>query len=135
MAIQAQGDADDVMSDINVTPLVDVMLVLLVVFIVTAPLLTNAVKINLPQTSANAPLELKKAVTISVDATGKVYLDRDEIALTKLDSELKTLRQSQPDLAVHLNADEATNYGLVAKVMSAVDRAGVTKLSVLTLDE
>jgi biopolymer transport protein ExbD len=135
VAIQASGDADDVVSDINVTPLVDVMLVLLVVFIVTAPLLTNAVKINLPQTAANAPLELKKAVSITVDATGKIYVDRAEVGLTGLETELKARRAGHPDLAVHLNADGASNYGLVAKVMSSVDRAGVTKLSVLTLNE
>jgi biopolymer transport protein TolR len=135
MAIQASGDTDDVVSDINVTPLVDVMLVLLVVFIVTAPLLTNAVKINLPQTAANAPLELKKAVTITVDATGKIYVDRAEVGLAGLETELKARRAGHPDLAVHLSADGASNYGLVAKVMSSVDRAGVTKLSVLTLNE
>jgi biopolymer transport protein TolR len=136
MAIQAGGEADEVVSEINVTPLVDVMLVLLVVFIVTAPLLTNAVKINLPQTAANAPLEIKKAVTISVDAAGKVYVDKAEVVgLPALETELKALRAGKPDLAVHLSADEASNYGLVAKVMSTVDRAGITKLSVLTLNE
>jgi biopolymer transport protein ExbD len=135
MAIQSASESDEVVSDINVTPLVDVMLVLLVVFIVTAPLLTNAVKINLPQTSANAPLEVAKAVTISVDAGGKVYVDRGEVALSELSSELRERRAGHPDLAVHLSADGASNYGVVAKVMSEVDRAGVTKLSVLTLNE
>jgi biopolymer transport protein TolR len=135
MAVQAQGESDEVVSEINVTPLVDVMLVLLVVFIVTAPLLTNAVKVNLPQTSTTSPVEQKKAVNLSVDAAGKVYLDMSEVALVGLEGQLKSLRASQPELAVHLNADQACNYGLVAKVMSSVDRAGVTKLSVLTADE
>ena len=135
MAIQAAGEAEEVVSDINVTPLVDVMLVLLVVFIVTAPLLTNAVKINLPQTSANAALEVAKAITISVDAGGKVYLDREEVGLAGLLPELRSRRAVHPELAVHLSADGAANYGLVAKVMSEVDRAGVTNLSVLTLNE
>jgi biopolymer transport protein TolR len=135
MAIQSGSESDEVVSDINVTPLVDVMLVLLVVFIVTAPLLTNAVKINLPQTAANAPLEVAKAVTISVDAGGKIFVDRGEIALSDLSSELRSRRAGHPDLAVHLSADGASNYGIVAKVMSEVDRAGVTKLSVLTLNE
>jgi len=135
MAIQSGSESDEVVSDINVTPLVDVMLVLLVVFIVTAPLLTNAVKINLPQTSANAPLEVAKAVTISVDAGGKIFVDRAEIALSELSSELRSRRAGHPELAVHLSADGASNYGIVAKVMSEVDRAGVTKLSVLTLNE
>jgi biopolymer transport protein TolR len=135
MAIQAQGDADEVVSDINVTPLVDVMLVLLVVFIVTAPLLTNAVKINLPQTAANAPVEVKKAVTVSVDAGGRIYLDKAPVELAELEPQLRSMRTSRPDLAVHLSADGASNYATVAKVMSTVDRAGVTKLSVLTLDQ
>jgi biopolymer transport protein TolR len=131
MAIQS-SDSEEMVSDINVTPLVDVMLVLLVVFIVTAPLLTNAVKVNLPQTAATAPLEQKRAVTLSVDAQGKIYIDKSEITLAALEPELRRLHTAQSDLGVHLSADEASNYGLVAKVMSAVDRAGVTKLSVLT---
>jgi biopolymer transport protein ExbD len=135
MAVSAQGDSDDVVSDINVTPLVDVMLVLLVVFIVTAPLLTNAVKINLPQTAANAPLEMKKAVTVSVDSGGKVYLDKSAVPLADLEPQLKAMRAARPDLAVHLSADGASSYAVVAKVMSTIDRAGVTKLSVLTLNE
>ena len=135
MSVQVQGDSDEVVSEINVTPLVDVMLVLLVVFIVTAPLLNNAVKVNLPQTATTSPVEQKKAVNLSVNSEGKVYLDTAEVALAGLEGELKTLRATEPELAVHLNADQACNYGLVAKVMSSVDRAGVTKLSVLTANE
>jgi biopolymer transport protein TolR len=135
MAIQAQGDSDDVVSDINVTPLVDVMLVLLVVFIVTAPLLNNAVKVNLPQTATTSPIDQKKSVNVSVDAQGKLYIDRAEVDLSALEGQLTSLHRADPDIAVHLNADQAVNYGLVAKAMSAVDRAGVTKLSVLTANE
>lgn len=135
MAFQAKGDSDEVMSEINVTPLVDVMLVLLVVFIVTAPLLNNSIKVNLPQTATNASPEQKRAVSVSVDAQGKLYLDRAETDLPALGVGLKTLHDSQPDIAVHLNADRAVNYGLVAKVMSTIDRAGITKLSVLTSNE
>ena len=72
MALQGQGEVDEVLSEINVTPLVDIMLVLLVVFIVTAPLLTNAVKVHLPQTSTTAPIEQTKAVTISIDRDGTI---------------------------------------------------------------
>jgi biopolymer transport protein TolR len=135
MAIQAQSDADDVVSEINVTPLVDVMMVLLVIFIVTAPLLTNAVKVNLPQTATTSPIEQKRSVNVTVDAQGKLYVDRAEVDLGALESQLSDLHRSDPDIAVHLNADQAVNYGLVAKAMSAVDRAGVTKLSVLTANE
>jgi biopolymer transport protein TolR len=135
VAIQAQGDAEDVVSEINVTPLVDVMLVLLVVFIVTAPLLSNAVRVHLPQTANTSPVEPKRSVNVSVDAQGKLYVDRAEVDLVSLETQLTALHRADPDLAVHLNADQAVNYGIVAKAMSAVDRAGVTKLSVLTASE
>jgi biopolymer transport protein ExbD len=135
MAIQTERDVDDVVSEINVTPLVDVMLVMLVVFIVTAPLLTNAVKVHLPQTSTNAPLEPKEAITLSLDARGKIYVDRVETPLRGLEEELRRRRTAQPGLVVNLSADETASYGLVAKVMSATDRAGITKLSVLTIGE
>jgi biopolymer transport protein ExbD len=135
MAFQAKGESDEVMSEINVTPLVDVMLVLLVVFIVTAPLLTNSIKVNLPQTASNISPEQKRAVSVSVDAQGKVYMDRNETDLAALGKGLTALHDAEPDIAVHLNADRTVNYGLVAKVMSTVDRAGITKLSVLTSTE
>ena len=135
MAVQLSSDAEDVVSEINVTPLVDVMLVLLVVFIVTAPLLTNAVQVNLPQTATSSPIEPKRNVSVSVDAQGKLFLDKAEVDLASLEGRLGDLHRADPELAVHLNADQAVNYGLVAKAMSAVDRAGVTKLSVLTANE
>jgi biopolymer transport protein TolR len=135
MAIST-SDSDEVVSDINVTPLVDVMLVLLVVFIVTAPLLTNAVKVTLPSTAKTSQVDAQKeAVTLSVDAKGKVYVDKAEVQLAALEPRLKRLRSAQPDVVVHLSADEASNYGIVAKVMSAANRAGVTKLSVLSVAE
>jgi len=134
MAIQT-SDQDELVSDINVTPLVDVMLVLLVVFIVTAPLLTNAVKVQLPQTATTTPTEQKPALTLSVDAKGRIYIDKSELGLAALEPELKRRRASQPDVAVHLSADESSNYGLVAKVMSSVARAGIAKLSVLSVNE
>jgi len=137
MAFQAQGDGGDVMSEINVTPLVDVMLVLLVVFLVTAPLLTNTVRVNLPQTartSATSP-EQKKSVNLGIDLSGRVYLDKREITVAQIEPELRGLHDRYPDLAVHLNADRAVSYGVVAKAMTAVDRAGIARLSVLTAIE
>jgi biopolymer transport protein ExbD len=120
------------MGEINVTPLVDVMLVLLVVFIVTAPLLTQAVHVNLPKTAETAPPEEKAAVYLSVDAQGKIFIDKQEYALEVVENELKTRKAADPELALNLNADDAVQYGIVAKVMSAIERAGVTKLAVLT---
>jgi biopolymer transport protein ExbD len=133
MAFKTQDDGDDIMGEINVTPLVDVMLVLLVVFIVTAPLLTNAVHVNLPKTEETAPPDEKEAIYLSVDAQGKVFLEKQEIALDAIENELKSRKEKDPDLALNLNADDGVQYGTVAKVMSSIERAGVTKLSVLTL--
>ena len=137
MAFAVSGEADEVMSEINVTPLVDVMLVLLVVFLVTAPLLANTIRVNLPQTSKTSATnqEKKKSINLTIDAAGKVFVDREEIGLARVEPELKSLKAAYPELIVHLNADKETNYGLVAKTMSAVDRAGITRLSVLTTTE
>lgn len=135
MAISTKdgGGEDDVMGEINVTPLVDVMLVLLVVFIVTAPLLTQAVHVNLPKTAETAPPEEKEAVYISVDAKGKVFIDKTEIALEAFENELLSRKAADPEIALNLNADDAVQYGTVAKVMSSIERSGITKLSVLTV--
>jgi len=137
MAFAAQGETDEVMSEINVTPLVDVMLVLLVVFLVTAPLLANTIRVNLPQTAKTSGdnQEPKKSINLSIAAGGKVYIDKREIELVSVESELKGLKAAYPELIVHLNADKDINYGLVAKAMSSVDRAGITRLSVLTVSE
>lgn len=134
MAFNTQeGGDDDVMGEINVTPLVDVMLVLLVVFIVTAPLLTNAVHVNLPKTEETAPSDDKEAVYLSVDAQGKIFIDKQEIALDAVETELKNRQAADPELSLNLNADDGVQYGTVAKVMSSIERAGITKLSVLTI--
>ena len=132
MAFSSQSDSDDVMSEINVTPLVDVMLVLLVAFIVTAPLLNNAIQVNLPKTAATKPPEQRKPVTISVDKDGKVYVDKQQVALPVLETELKTRQAANPDQVYHLSSDEAVKYGSVAQVMAVIERAGITKLAVLT---
>lgn len=135
MAISSSGSHDEVVSEINVTPLVDVMLVLLVVFIVTAPLLSNAVTVNLPKTAINSPPAQKRALNVSIDAHSKIYIDRQPVELAALEGELKKLNAADTELAVHLNADEGVNYGVVAKAISSVDRAGVKRLSVMTAGE
>ena len=135
MAISAQGESDEVVSEINVTPLVDVMLVLLVVFIVTAPLLSNAVTVNLPKTALNSAPPQSKALTVSVDGAGKIYIDRAEVELARIEAELSGRLQQEPELAVQLHADQGVDYGLVAKAISAIDRGGVKRLSIITASE
>lgn len=132
MAFNNFSESDGVLSEINITPLVDVMLVLLVAFIVTAPALSNAVHVNLPQTAATAPPSDIKAVTISLDAQGLVYLNRELIAQTDVEPQLRALKGENPELTLNLQADDTVPYGAVAKVMASIERAGVSRLSVLT---
>jgi biopolymer transport protein ExbD len=132
MAFSTGTGNADVLSEINITPLVDVMLVLMVVFILTAPLLNNAVKINLPQTSAASAPDSVKSVTVSVDEAGRVFIDKRQIGLVALEPELKQLVAANPELALSLQADETVPYKAVAKAMAAISRSGVSKLSVLT---
>ena len=131
MAFSTQ-DNDEVLSEINVTPLVDVMLVLLVVFIVTAPLLTNAIPINLPKTEAVAPIEQKDPVVVSIDDKGKVYINKDEIQPDLLEVSLQDAKAKKPDVRVQLQADNGVSYGEVAKLMASIEKAGITKLAVIT---
>ncbi|SFU83064.1 ExbD/TolR family protein [Pseudoduganella namucuonensis] len=132
MAFSTGRDSSDVVSEINITPLVDVMLVLLVVFILTAPLLNNAVKINLPKTATTAPPTTNKAVTVSVDGDSRVFIDKREVALEGLEPELRQLVAADPELALSLQADQGVPYRAVAKVIANIQRSGVSKLSVLT---
>jgi biopolymer transport protein ExbD/biopolymer transport protein TolR len=132
MAFSSQSDGDDVLSEINVTPLVDVMLVLLVVFIVTAPLLNNAIHVNLPKTAVTKEPDPGKPVTISVNAEGNVYIDKQAVTIAALEPELRSRQDANPDLVYHLSSDESVKYGSVAKVMAAIERSGITKLAVIT---
>ncbi|MCK9740762.1 ExbD/TolR family protein [Pseudomonas syringae] len=131
MAFSTQ-DTDEVLSEINVTPLVDVMLVLLVVFIVTAPLLTNSIPINLPKTESVAPVEQKDPLVVSIDGQGKLFINKDEIHPDLLETNLKAAKEKAPDVRVQLQADNGVNYGEVARAMASIERAGITKLSVIT---
>ncbi len=122
----------DVLSEINITPLVDVMLVLLVSFVVTIPALTNAVHINLPKTVTTTPPEQQKAITVTVDSDGRVFLDNQETPFERLLPQLQGLKAGNSELTLHLRADDRVPYGAVAKTMATIERAGVSRVAVLT---
>jgi biopolymer transport protein TolR len=133
MAISSGSDSDEILSEINITPMVDVMLVLLVVFIITAPLMTNAIKVNLPDTDVTVQIEEpKKPVVVSVDEQGRIYLDKDEYSLDVIESELASRKAQDPEIRLNLNADETVPYGTVAKLMVLIEKAGIQKLSFIT---
>jgi biopolymer transport protein TolR len=120
------------MSEINVTPMVDVMLVLLIIFMVTAPLIQQGVKLNLPQARA-APVEANdKKLVVSVDARRRVFIGEAEVKLGELEEKLKSNAKAQADKELYLYADRALPYGTVMEVMGAAQRAGITNLGMIT---
>ena len=134
MAVSTSEDTD-VLSEINITPLVDVMLVLLVAFVITIPALTNAIHINLPRTVQTTPPEQQKAITVTVDTTGAVYLDDVLVSQAQLEQRLLDIKASIAEPSLHLRADDRVPYGSVAKVMAAIEHSGISKVSVLTDNE
>lgn len=134
MSMLLNSQEDQVMSEINVTPLVDVMLVLLTVFIVTAPLLMNAVSVKLPQANADIAKTEPKTLQLSISPHGVITLNTTPITITALSDELTMLKTST-DPAIEIYADEHAAYGTVAKVMAAIQRANISKFSFVMLPE
>jgi len=122
---------DSMMSEINVTPLVDVMLVLLVIFIVTAPLLApQSLKINLPKTTAVAQETKHKALRLTVDAQGQLILDNQAVSDVQL---ADVLKQRGAEAQLQIEADRAVPYGRIAELMALAQRNGISKLSFVTV--
>ena len=120
------------LSEINVTPMVDVMLVLLIIFMVTAPLIQQGVKVNLPDAKA-APVEAKdKKVVLSVDAQKRIYIGEVQVPIAELEEKLKTNAKVQADKELYLHADRDVPYGVVVEVMAAAQRAGVPNVGMIT---
>ena len=120
------------MSEINVTPLVDVMLVLLIVFMVAAPLMTTGVPIELPKTVAKQLSTPTEPLTISVQADRKIFLQKTEIPLGELSAKLQSLAKNGPQEQLMLRADQAVPYGAVMEVMGVLNLAGYTKIGLAT---
>ena len=135
MAFGNSSNDDGMMSEINVTPLVDVMLVLLVVFIITAPLLApQSLKINLPKTDAVQQQDKPQKVSLVVDAQGKLEMDKQPVDDAALAALLKQ-RATDPQFQLQIEADSAVPYGRVAALMALAQKAGVSKLSFITLSK
>jgi biopolymer transport protein TolR len=123
-----RSQAAQPMSDINVTPLVDVMLVLVVIFIITAPLLASSIRLDLPKTDAAKPMEEPKFVTLVVDKVGQTFLQDQPITLEQLAQSLTQTAKQNPDTEVQLRADEAVPYGRVVEVMGVAQKAGLNRI-------
>jgi biopolymer transport protein TolR len=120
------------MSDINVTPMVDVMLVLLVIFMVAAPLLTVGVPVDLPQSKAPAITEQKEPLVITVKADGQLFLQNSGVQDNELVPRLQAITRNNPTADIYVRGDRAINYGRVMEVMGLVSAAGFTKVSLIT---
>ena len=119
------------LSEINVTPFVDVMLVLLIVFMVTAPLLTVGVPVDLPKTKAKSIAEPTEPLVISVDAEGVVYIQDTPVEIEKLVPRLKAITENKADTRIYVRGDKNINYGRVLEVMGTVNVAGFTRVALI----
>ena len=120
------------MADINVTPLVDVMLVLLVIFMVTAPMMQQGVQVNLPKANTKAMTPQEESVVVSVDKNGKVFINKDEVPAADLRNRLSTMFASREKKEVFLKADAGVPYGEVVKTMADIKGAGIERLGMVT---
>ena len=132
MAFGTQDDADDVMNEINMTPLVDVMLVLLIIFIITVPVMKHSVNVALPQAS-NQPEDIKpETVRLSVDASGQYHWNEALLSDDELTPRLQAEAAKEPQPELHIRGDKAVRYERVAQAMAAAQRAGVRKIGFVT---
>ncbi len=120
------------MSEINVTPFVDVMLVLLIIFMVTAPLLTVGVDVDLPETTANPIAGVDEPLAVSIDAQGQIFLQDSPVALDELVPRLERISERNFELRIFLRADRGVDYGTVMQVMGRMNSAGYTRIALVT---
>ena len=127
------NDSKRFLSEINVTPFVDVMLVLLVIFMVTAPMMQEGVDVNLPQAKGKSLPSKEKRITISITSAKEIYLNDRKIELAQVENTLRKVFQNRADKQLFLRADEIVPYGFVVKTMAAVRNAGIDQLGMVTV--
>ncbi|MFH1599018.1 MAG: biopolymer transporter ExbD [Pseudomonadota bacterium] len=136
MAFSSNSGGGGPMADINVTPLVDVMLVLLIIFMITAPLMSHKVKVELPQATLEEKPEIEQPpITLAVTADGKVYWNDEEVSADVLDARLAVLAQKTPQPQVDIRSDNITKYSVIHEVVSDVRRAGIRKVGFVSTPE
>lgn len=126
------GNNSDLMADINVTPFVDVMLVLLIIFMVTAPMMVQGINVALPEAAAGAIDTKEESLLLSIDKEGSVYINDVKIELDFLQQKLGKILENRKSRDVYLSADRAVPYGVVVSVMAEIKNAGVEKLGMVT---
>lgn len=132
MAFGTQDDTDDVMNEINMTPMVDIMLVLLIIFIITVPVMKHSVNIDLPRATNEAQIIKPETVRLSVDAQGSYFLNETKIADDDLVTQLKAAAAKEPQPDLHIRGDKSVRYERVAQAMAAAQQAGLRKIGFIT---
>jgi biopolymer transport protein ExbD len=132
MAFGTQDDTDEVMNEINMTPLVDVMLVLLIIFIITVPVMKHSVNIDLPLASNQVQITQPETLRLSVDAQGRYFLNETPVADDELAPKLKEAAAKNPQPDLHIRGDKAVRYERVAQAMAAAQQAGLRKIGFIT---
>ncbi len=133
MAMDASSQREGTtIAQINVTPLVDVMLVLLVIFMVTAPIIQQGVQVNLPQAKSNAIPGTEAPLIVTVAKNGKIYLNDNAMTLAELGQKLRAIKKLQTDKQVYLRADQDVRYGAVMRTIAEIKQSGIEKLGMVT---
>jgi biopolymer transport protein TolR len=132
MAMGGRNDNRGIMAEINVTPLVDVMLVLLVIFMVTAPMMQSGVQVNLPKADTRAMNQAEETVVVTVDKNGRIFVNKDEIPAADLRSRLSEMFANREKKEIFLKADAGVPYGEVVKAMADIKGAGIERLGMVT---
>ncbi|MDR3553553.1 MAG: protein TolR [Syntrophobacteraceae bacterium] len=134
--MQSNSNSNGMVSDINVTPLVDVMLVLLIIFMVTAPMMTHGVDVKLPETSAPAIPTKSERLVVSITGDHKIFINEQQVEFGEFPSKLAAINQNRADQeGVFLRADDSIPYGYVMQVMGLIRQAGITKIGMVTEPE
>ena len=132
MAFGTQDDTDEVMNEINMTPMVDIMLVLLIIFIITVPVMKHSVNIDLPRATNEAQIIKPETIRLSVDAQGQYFLNETLVADQELATRLKAAASQNPQPELHIRGDKAVRYERVAQAMAAAQQAGLRKIGFIT---
>ena len=132
MAIGTQTDSDEMMSEINMIPFIDVMLVLLIIFIITVPVIKHAVSVDLPRASNEKLLDKPQNVRLTVDAEGAYFWNDEAVADAVFEQRLQNAATQQPQPELHIRGDRAVRYERVAQALAAAQRAGVQKIGFVT---
>ena len=127
------GNHSSLMSDINVTPFVDVMLVLLIIFMVTAPMMMEGVNVSLPEATSKPLVAEKKPLIVNIDSENRIFINDFKVSVDGLGEKLNKILDGSKDREVYLKADKNISYGLVVRVMSEIKGAGVEKLGMVTI--